>query len=77
MDDKDVIYVYCKKCDVAERLEVTPQQTEDLIDRAGGEGKLIQDILPEVPADVRELFVSGMCNTCWHKLFQDEEMWEE
>jgi len=37
------------------------------------EGTLIQDALPELSADDRELLISGTCGTCWDKMFNFEE----
>lgn len=32
-------------------------------------GDLIQDSLPELSADQRELLISGTCGTCWDEMF--------
>ena len=42
-----------------------------LLERADGKSILIQDIFPEMSSDLREMFVSGMCPTCWDKVFRD------
>lgn len=34
-----------------------------------GERILIQDALPNVPRELRELFLSGLCPTCWDNLY--------
>lgn len=38
-------------------------------------GVLIQDAMPELSADERELFISGTCGKCWDEMFgtSDEE----
>lgn len=36
-------------------------------------GELIQDALPELTVDERELLISGTCEKCWNKLFPDSE----
>ena len=37
----------------------------------------IQDIIPELAPEMRELFISGMCPKCWDKLFSFENEEEE
>jgi hypothetical protein len=39
------------------------------------QGALVQFVLPNQTADVRERFVSGYCSTCWNTMFDfdDEE----
>lgn len=32
---------------------------------------LIQDAMPYLDPDVREMFLSGWCGTCWDKLFNE------
>ena len=32
-------------------------------------GELIQNALPELSADQRELLISGTCGKCWDKMF--------
>ncbi len=34
---------------------------------------LIQNVMPEVPAAIRELFITQTCDNCWKKLFPPEE----
>ena len=36
------------------------------------EGMLIQDAMPELSADERELLISGICGKCWDKMFQED-----
>lgn len=45
--------------------------------RAWCGGTNIQDALPEVPAPLRELLISGTCDACWRELFPPEEEDEE
>lgn len=40
-------------------------------------GALIQDALPELDADQRELLVSGIHPECWAKMFGDEDADDE
>ena len=45
-------------------------------DRAtGGRYRHIQNAMPELSADERELLISGTCSKCWERVFggQDDE----
>jgi hypothetical protein len=33
----------------------------------------MQDIFPDLPIGDRELLISGTCNTCWQKMFGNDE----
>jgi hypothetical protein len=35
----------------------------------------IQDEMPSLPAEIREVFISGICPECWHKAFNDVDGW--
>lgn len=35
--------------------------------------KNIQDAMPYLTASERELFISGVCGDCFHKMFGDED----
>lgn len=59
----------CVMCDATTTLTITGQQMYQLQTSA----KLLQDILPDQPAAIRELFISGYCGKCWDELFKDEE----
>lgn len=37
------------------------------------DGELVQSAFPYLSADEREMLVSGICPTCWDKMFPDEE----
>ena len=36
-------------------------------------GELIQEALWYLSADEREMLISGICPTCWDKMFSDDE----
>ena len=36
-------------------------------------GKLIQDAFPYLSPEDREMLISGICPTCWEKMFGAEE----
>jgi hypothetical protein len=35
-------------------------------------GELIQNALPELSAEVRELLISKTCDSCWNQLFPED-----
>jgi hypothetical protein len=37
------------------------------------EGALIQDAMPDVSRDMREMFISGTCPKCWDAMFNNED----
>ena len=45
--------------------------------KAWRSGELIQDALPELNADNRELLMSGTCGDCWELFFPEDEEDEE
>ena len=58
----------CPKC--GQVINVTVEK-KDLNRWARREG-LIQDIFPYLPPTERELFLSGICEECWKKMFDFE-----
>lgn len=54
----------CMFCGEASRVELTADQAT--LDRTGTP---IQDVLPDVPADQRELLISGTHPACWAGAF--------
>lgn len=32
-------------------------------------GELVQRVFPDLPREHREMFISGTCNSCFHRLF--------
>jgi len=63
-----VVAVPCRLCNGVTDLTVN---VEGFVAWQGG--KLIQDALPELDADQRELLISGTCPTCWDEMFPPEE----
>lgn len=58
----------CKTC--KNEIEVPATEAQII---AWQNGKLIQDAMPNVPAELRELFLSHICPTCWKKIFSEDE----
>lgn len=36
-------------------------------------GAAIQQAMPNVPADEREMLISGICGVCWKEIFKDDD----
>lgn len=58
------IDVYCEWCEKSYELEVPVKGF-----RLWKKGELIQDAMPELSADERELLISGTCGKCWNVMF--------
>lgn len=63
-----VVAVPCRLCKEVTDLTVN---IEGFVAWQGG--KLIQDALPELSADQRELLISGTCDKCWNEMFPSDE----
>ena len=63
-----VVAVPCRLCDTVHDLTVN---VEGYVNWQAGE--FIQDALPELSCDERELLISGTCSTCFDELFPSED----
>ena len=81
INHKEVCVVtVCPMCGRANEIEVNEEDYWDWQD-----GTLAQDAFPYLSADEREMLISGICPTCWDKMFpmpevdeeEDEEDYEE
>lgn len=60
----------CLFCSKIVTFEVSKKAAEELIMRSNGESsKPIQNIIPEISADKRELLISQICGECFDKMF--------
>jgi len=59
----------CNYCDMTYSIPVTEEQVDKWRD-----GMLIQNAMPEVSNDLRELLISGTCGSCWEVLWSPMEM---
>ncbi len=64
-----LVAIACVHCTKVHNFAVSDQQIEEL--QAGQ--KHIQDILDNLEAPEREMFISGICPTCWNTMFADDE----
>ena len=63
-----VVAAPCRHCDAVHELTVN---VEGFVNWQAGE--FIQDALPELSADERELLISGTCDECWQRFFPEED----
>jgi hypothetical protein len=56
----------CPKCSQTTDFEAP---TEGIV--LWMQGACIQDAFPELAADKRELFQTGICPNCWNKIFKE------
>ena len=60
------IYTKCPICGDEHCFEVTEEQFKKY---QSGED-YIQNIFPELSADEREMLITGICPSCWNKMFR-------
>lgn len=63
--DEMILEAKCDRCADNHQLRVSEQ---DYIDWQNG--KHIQDAMPYIPAEVREVLISGICGECFDDLFE-------
>jgi hypothetical protein len=54
----------CVQCSKESWIEASPVDVE-----AWRDGELIQNAMPYLDANQREMFISGVCGDCWEKMF--------
>ena len=69
-NEKINVTVPCSFCNAEYTVEMTTSQFNEL---QSPHRRHIQDIIPELAPEMRELFISGMCPKCWDKLFSFED----
>ena len=65
---KTIVAVDCVQCKETQHITVG---TTDL--DTWEKGELIQNAMPYLSADEREVLISGVCGTCFDKMFGSEE----
>ena len=58
------VITVCPMCGTETKITVSASDYLDYLN-----GKLVQDAFPYLSADERESFISGICPTCWDKMF--------
>lgn len=59
--DDGELTVFCRKCGHAETIKVSEKIYMEILEHK----KAIQNIIPDVPAAIREMFTSGYCDVCF------------
>ena len=62
--EKQPMWAGCRICGDNQRIHVFPDDVTDWQN-----GKLIQDAMPYLSADERELIISGTCGKCFDEMF--------
>lgn len=61
--------VTCTNCRKEKIIPMTAEQYIRL-DVGLSEGKHIQDVVPDLAPEWREMFISGMCPDCWNAFIE-------
>lgn len=61
-------FVTCSECNQKKIIPITVGQYGRL-DKGLKEGKCIQNVVPDLEEEWRELFITGICSDCWKKIF--------
>lgn len=61
-----VLQLQCEECGEIHYIKVTDQQYKEL---NNSNGKLVQEIIPQVSPDIREILISGRCGKCFDRYF--------
>ena len=64
MDGKKTYQLKCNTCDESEQVKIDPEHL-----RSWQDGELIQTAMPYLNVSQRELLISGLCGTCFDKIF--------
>ena len=64
----DTIAAICRSCQKSHDLLVNMSDVHEWMT-----GKYIQDAMPYLSADERELLISKTCGVCWNEMFGDPE----
>ena len=63
-----IFAVDCIVCGKTCTMSITREQADRINNRYENH-EHIQDIIPEVEPEIREMLVSGLCSECWNKMF--------
>tara|TARA_R110001583_G_scaffold131565_2_gene283342 strand:- start:580 stop:789 length:210 start_codon:yes stop_codon:yes gene_type:complete len=68
MHDKTTLTETCRTCGSQEAITV---EAKDLA--AWKNGTVIQEAMPYLDADQREMMISNTCSECWDELFPEDD----
>jgi hypothetical protein len=60
------VAITCRSCKEESTFDITTQQWLEI-----KRGKKIQDVLPNLSVDERELFISKICGSCYDRMFAE------
>jgi hypothetical protein len=63
----------CTECRRSVEIVMSEAQALELGNRRRPGGRYIQDILHTHTPAQREMFLSGICSTCWDRIFKPED----
>jgi pyruvoyl-dependent arginine decarboxylase (PvlArgDC) len=72
MNHKDTLSDYlvvCRKCEVEYHILANEEGM-----KKWKAGRLIQNVLPDLSANERELFISQTCGNCWDKIYPQDSL---
>lgn len=67
-DNSVEVKIFCSCCNNSKTFNITRIQYEDWQNNR----RLVQDIFPDMDKDMREMFITGICPSCWNKMFSEE-----
>lgn len=70
--NKITMKIDCIDCGKEQKIEITQEQYKELL-QPRGVRRSIQEILPNLKPELREMFISQICPECWNKLFKAHE----
>ena len=65
--NKITVTLKCTCCGTPQEIEVFE---EDFKEYSSANRRHVQQIFPYVPADKREMFISGVCPKCWELMYK-------
>jgi len=75
MDSATILSKNCVCCNKHMKIIIPKGHDHDYIDWK--EGKLIQDAMPYLTPEEREMLISGICGECFNYLFGEEDEAED
>ena len=69
---KVTIKIDCINCGKEQKIKITQEQYKELL-QPRGVRRSIQEILPNLKPELREMFISQIYPECWNKLFKEHE----
>ena len=66
------MFDFSRTCPICSKVNTITIKTVSDLD-AWRKGAYAQDAFPYLSAEDREVIISGICGSCWDKMFPDEE----